>query len=160
MRNPFARKPSSAIGTRLNGPARVSLLGREQVGKTTLLRGIASRDGKPTDIRYELPMAGLFLEILQREPLTIMSQTVGQAKPDAFTKDLETVRENADGVIYMVDCRDREFFINALEDLETFVLAQRDLNGAPLLVLANRYDAEVSGCHLQVKEIDGNSRFR
>ena len=90
------------------------------------------------------PSLFVFLDVLRCGPLTVACQTVGLSKPQAFVKDVDEVRKNADGVIWMVDCSDRERWPRGFEDLDQFVLAPQELKGAPLLVLANKYNADVS----------------
>ena len=44
----------------------------------------------------------------------------------------------------MVDCRDREEWPIVMESMEEFVLAPHELQGVPLLIMANFHEAEVS----------------
>ena len=128
--------------SRVSRPCRLSLLGLEQTGKSSLLYYIASHSSPPLQVKPELPGNGLYLDVLQCANLTITGLTVGLNKPKAYTGDIDTVRANAAGVIFMVDCRDHDMFTAAREEFYALVSSNEALKNAPVLVMANWWDAQ------------------
>ena len=128
--------------TFLQDPARVSLIGNDLTGKTTLLYWLSEYDpGKPT-VTTDIPIIGLILEQIYLNNLIITSQDFGHGRPARFTKEVDVMRNNCDGVMVTVDCRDRQRWQMVPEELEGFVLTPHECKGAPLLILANWWDAE------------------
>ena len=130
--------------TRLSQQARISLLGIDSSFKTRLLHDIASYDPAQPTTTTEIPTIGLNLEVLRCESLTVAALDLGVSRPRLWTRDVDIVCENADGVVFVVDCRDRDRWADLLMDLAKFVLRPNELKGRPLLVLATNGDIEVS----------------
>ncbi|EIW80575.1 hypothetical protein CONPUDRAFT_73670 [Coniophora puteana RWD-64-598 SS2] len=128
---------------RLHRPTRISIVGLDLTSKLEILRYIASKDFEHPDIVIEIPSIGLILEILTCGPLTITALDLGGSKPTKWTRDVDWVRANTDGMIVLVDCRDHERWPELVWELKQHGLGSEELRGCPLLAVGE--DSGIEG---------------
>lgn len=115
------------------------VIGLDAAGKTTTLQSMKSRQGG--QIQTHIPTVGFLLETLEFEGsakfMTLKAWDVGGR---TFIRPL--LRHwfaTTDGIVFVVDSCDRERLQDARHELDR-VLAEEELHGKPLLVLANKQD--------------------
>lgn len=130
-----------ALGSSLWGRQQreVIVIGLDAAGKTTTLQSMKSRQGG--QIQTHIPTVGFLLETLEFEGsakfMTLKAWDVGGR---TFIRPL--LRHwfaTTDGIVFVVDSCDRERLQDARHELDR-VLAEEELHGKPLLVLANKQD--------------------
>lgn len=127
----------------LQRPARISLLTLDQTAKTEILQCLAANDSSHPTISTEIPSVGFNLAVLNCNPMTVTALDLGISRPRKWTGDVDWVRANTDGVLLVVDCRDRDRWEDVLWELANLVLQQQELPRCPLLVLGDHSNAEV-----------------
>ena len=122
-------------------PVRVTMIGFEGVGKSTLLRHIQSTPGT---VQKELPCDGLTIEHLDLgQKAQVQSFTVGGARQTRFIEQRYIQKYN-DAAVYMFDGTDRETFIENVEEMSRMLRGERALDGRPILLLVNKSDLRVT----------------
>ena len=144
MGNPLLKNESSSPYDQLHRPIRIAMTGLEASGKQTILASLASQDPTKPVIESESPTLGFTTHTLRSGPLRITAFDACPGYKQSLKLDTTTMRRNSDGVVFVIDCRDRARWVEAVEELKFLILNLEELRGAPLLVMANFVDAEVS----------------
>ncbi|XP_042328515.1 ADP-ribosylation factor 6-like [Sceloporus undulatus] len=125
--------------------ARILLLGLDAAGKTTLLYKLKMNETVTT-----IPTVGFNVEKIQ--PVNNVTFTMwdvgGQDRIRVLWKHYYT---NTDGLVFMVDSVDCERFEEARLELEALVNA-RDMEGVPVVLLANKQDLPGAWPPMEVAE--------
>ncbi|KAG5582089.1 hypothetical protein H5410_052716 [Solanum commersonii] len=137
----------------------VLILGIDKAGKTTLLEKIKSQysnlEGLPPD--RIVPTVGLNIGRVEASSTKLVFWDLG-GQP-GLRSIWEKYYEEAHAVIYVVDAASPSRFEDSKSALEK-VLRHEDLQGAPLLILANKQDladavsAEEVARYLDLKKLD------
>ena len=114
------------------GEMRVLMLGLDNSGKTTALKQLAGED-----INTITPTQGFNIKSVQTEGIKLNMWDIGGQKH--IRPYWKNYYPNTDGIIYIVDSSDNRRFDEAAEELEDLT-GQEDLEGVPILVLANKQD--------------------
>ncbi|VDP14522.1 unnamed protein product [Soboliphyme baturini] len=111
---------------------RILLLGLDNAGKTTLLKGLASED-----ITHVTPTQGFNIKSVVSEVFKLNVWDIGgQRKIRPYWKNYF---ENVDILIYVIDSSDKKRFDETgLELME--LLEEEKLSQVPLLIFANKQD--------------------
>jgi ADP-ribosylation factor-like protein 1 len=112
--------------------SRVLILGLDNAGKTTILHRINSNTVVST-----VPTVGFEVETVQINSVKIQVWDLGGQT--SIRPYWRCYYPNTHGIVYVVDCTDKERFPDAKHEL-SLLLKEEDLNGVPLLVLANKQD--------------------
>lgn len=138
-------KQASKPWTRLQAPARITLTGLYDTGKSELLARIAPYGDAHPDVVSTAPSVGVVLGTLQRDPLTMTTLDLGGSRPKgSLLQELNTIRENADGIVFIVDCRNHEGLFEVREEMKRVAFELEEVKHRPLLVLANWWEEKVS----------------
>ncbi|XP_062994840.1 uncharacterized protein LOC134407033 [Elgaria multicarinata webbii] len=125
--------------------ARILLLGLDAAGKTTLLYKL-----KLNETPMTIPTLGFNVETIQ--PINNVTFTMwdvgGQDRIRVLWKHYHS---NTDGLVFVVDSVDGDRFEEARYELEA-LLDARDLQGVPLVLLANKQDLPGAWAPLEVAE--------
>ncbi|CAD8058057.1 unnamed protein product [Paramecium primaurelia] len=125
MGNPFSNLTIS------NKP-QIIMLGFDYSGKTTILHKL-----KLGNIEHLVPNIGFNIEKLITKQFEIISWDVGGA--DKIRIIWKPYYQNGKGLIYVIDCSDRERMAEVIGELYKLML-DPILNGLPLLIYANKQD--------------------
>ncbi|KAG8826199.1 hypothetical protein FRC19_009549 [Serendipita sp. 401] len=130
--------------------ARIIMLGLNGAGKTTVLYRLKLNETIAT-----LPTAGFSVEKIDHKGTSyILWEIPGQANFSISSDYLG----NKDGVIVVVDSTDESQFATTKENMDRY-LANEDLKGCPLLVLANKQDLpNAADVHIITSKLDLMSR--
>lgn len=108
------------------------MVGLDAAGKTTILYKL-----KLNELVTTIPTIGFNVERVEYRNISFTVWDIGGQ---------ETIRplwryyyENIQGIIYVIDCNDKERLNDARHELE-MILHEEQLSEAPLLVLANKQD--------------------
>ncbi|XP_072926808.1 ADP-ribosylation factor 1-like [Hemitrygon akajei] len=111
---------------------RILMVGLDAAGKTTILYKL-----KLGEIVTTIPTIGFNVETVEYKNVSFTVWDVGGQ--DKIRPLWRHYFQNTQGLIFVVDSNDRERVSEAREEL-TRMLAEEELNGAVLLVLANKQD--------------------
>ena len=120
--------------------ARVSLLGLDQSGKTSILQHFASYGQTKAKLETTMPSIGVVLESVQRPPLSITSQTVGLSQPKSWTKDIAAMQKSLDALVFVVDYSDPQRAALAVQQIDRFSSSFEKPHQAPLMILRNAWN--------------------
>lgn len=126
----------------LSKPVRIALIGLDGAGQVSLLNHIAASGPQPPDLVTRSPPMHMDMAVLKLPRVTIVTTDVGGG--DKFRnqrKDL--VKKEIDAVIFVIDGKDRDRWIESVEELGQYVLRATELAVTPLLMLANNASDEV-----------------
>lgn len=143
-----AQPPGSGLNTapwtNLKEPTNISLLGLDHTGKSSILQHFAAYGPEPTEINILSPFEMVQLETVQHAPLTIASETTGRSAPRNWDKDVQAIQPYLDAVVFVLDHRDGQRFPAFMDQIERISSSFTKDTHAPLLILRNWYDADVS----------------
>ncbi|XP_072525416.1 ADP-ribosylation factor-like protein 14 [Salminus brasiliensis] len=146
-------------GSKAPPEARVLMLGLDGSGKSTLLYKLKYNEAVLT-----VPTVGFNVEMLETRnkgwTLTVWD-VGGQSQMRAYWKDYY---QDTSGLLFVVDSQDQRRLPEAKRELEQ-ILGSEDLDGLPLIVLANKQDlpgaasAEDVAETLELGQICGNRNW-
>uniref|UniRef100_A0A915KJD0 ADP-ribosylation factor-like protein 3 n=1 Tax=Romanomermis culicivorax TaxID=13658 RepID=A0A915KJD0_ROMCU len=123
---------------------RILLLGLDNAGKTTLLKGLASED-----ITHITPTQGFNIKSVISDGIKLNVWDIGgQRKIRPYWKNYF---ENTDVLIYVIDSADRKRFDETGMELLD-LLEEEKLNGVPLLIFANKQDLMNAAASSEIAE--------
>lgn len=132
----------------------VVVMGLDNAGKTTMLHTMKNRQGG--QIEMTIPTVGLNVKTLEFQGsakfLTLQAFDLGGRKN--FRPLMRHWFAKTDGIIFVVDSNDRRRLEDAKFELHR-ILAEDNLYGKPLLVLANKQD--LTGAAKMSDMVDGLS---
>lgn len=136
--------PVSRLFDQLPKRNSILLVGLDAAGKTTLLRNYFSQDcGR--DIATHMPSIGWVVEEVSYGNVSIYTLDLGCARPGWFIKLQRSLVAEMEAVVWVLDCSDRDRFVEAKEEFQRIVLAGKGpKRGAPILFLATKPDSQVS----------------
>ncbi|CAD8125178.1 unnamed protein product [Paramecium sonneborni] len=108
------------------------MLGLDAVGKTTILYKL-----KLGDIESIVPINGYNFEKIQIKQFDIISWDIGE--PDKIRVFWKPFFQKSDGLIFVIDCSDKERMCEAKEELHKLLLDTL-LVDLPTLIYANKQD--------------------
>ena len=128
---------------RLQHPTRIWMLGIDAAGKTTVMYQLSRRQFPHAEIVTTIPTIGFNLETVEFDRLSVTAFDMGGARK-CQPLERERIRSYSDGIVWVIDCNDRDRLVETREELSEFVLKQEDLREVPLLLLANKWDCKES----------------
>jgi ADP-ribosylation factor protein 1 len=145
----------NALFERMKGikEARILMLGLDAAGKTTILYKLKTNEETVTTI----PTIGFNVESLQYKKLKFTVWDVGGQ--DKIRPLWRHYYQNTQGLIFVVDCSDRDRINEAKEEL-TKILENEELKDTKLLVYANKRDLPNSLSGAQLTEQLGLTSMR
>ena len=114
------------------GEARLLVLGLDNAGKTTILRKLSNED-----ITNITPTAGFNIKSLSMSNFRLNVWDIGGQK--AIRPYWKQYYDSTDALIYVIDSADKKRVEETGEELSQ-LLEEDQMNGVPLLVLANKQD--------------------
>ena len=114
------------------GEARLLVLGLDNAGKTTILRKLSNED-----ITNITPTAGFNIKSLSMSNFRLNVWDIGGQK--AIRPYWKQYYDSTDALIYVIDSADKNRVEETGEELSQ-LLEEDQMNGVPLLVLANKQD--------------------
>lgn len=127
-----------------NNRYQVIMVGLDNAGKSTLLYRF--KLGKDTNT---LPTVGFNAEEISASHISsgkaysfIMWDIAGQDKPTSLRHLWAHHLMDSEGILYVVDCADKDRLIEAKRELFSRVLNRPEVEGVPLIVIANKQDVE------------------
>ncbi|CAD8159123.1 unnamed protein product [Paramecium pentaurelia] len=125
MGNPFSQLTSNQKPLYL-------MIGLDAAGKTTILQKL-----KLGTVESQTPTIGFNIEKIQSKKFDIISWDIGGA--DKLRITMKPYFQDSKGIIYVIDCFDKERMDDAKHQLQKILLDSL-LIGQPLLVYANKQD--------------------
>ena len=114
------------------GEARLLVVGLDNAGKTTILRKLSNED-----ITNITPTAGFNIKSLSMSNFRLNVWDIGGQK--AIRPYWKQYYDSTDALIYVIDSADKKRVEETGEELSQ-LLEEDQMNGVPLLVLANKQD--------------------
>lgn len=111
---------------------RILVLGLDNAGKTTVIKKLNG-----DDINSVAPTLGFKISTFQSPPFLLNIWDVGGQK--SLRSYWKNYFEGTDGLVWVVDCADREKLAACTKELHDLLKEER-LAGASLMVLANKQD--------------------
>merc|ERR1719230_524544 len=111
---------------------RILMLGLDNSGKTTALKGLAGED-----VSTITPTQGFNVKSVQQEGFKLNVWDIGGQKH--IRPYWKNYYQNTDAIVYIVDSSDRRRVDEAAEELTT-LLEEELLKGVPVLVFANKQE--------------------
>jgi ADP-ribosylation factor protein 1 len=118
-----------------NGPCKILMQGLDAAGKTTLLYKIF----KGRNIETTIPTIGFNVETAADDTSVVLWNTWDVGGRDKIRPLWRHYYQNTAACVFVVDSNDRERIDQAGEELRK-MLGEEELQGVPLLVLANKQD--------------------
>ena len=129
----------------------ILIIGLDNAGKTTLLERIKSLYTHRTfSSQHIIPTVGMNASHIDFPEARITFQDLGGARE--LHKIWESYYADAHGIIFVMDAGDRARLEECQETLER-VLSRDEVEGAPLLMLANKMDREDVMPMEEIKEV-------
>ncbi|XP_022106734.1 ADP-ribosylation factor-like protein 3 [Acanthaster planci] len=122
----------SKLGNSPSRKLRILLLGLDNAGKTTLLRGVAKED-----ISHTTPTLGFNIKTISSQGVQLNVWDIGGQK--TIRPYWKQYFEKTDVLIYVIDSADSTRLEETGEELSR-LLEEEKLSGIPLLVFANKQD--------------------
>jgi len=114
------------------GEARLLVLGLDNAGKTTILRKLSNEE-----ITNVTPTAGFNIKTILMSNFRLSVWDIGGQK--AIRPYWKQYYDSTDALIYVIDSADKKRVEETGEELSQ-LLEEDQMNGVPLLVLANKQD--------------------
>lgn len=118
--------------------ARIILIGLNASGKTTFLNTVAKQSPLlPSEVTTTIPTIGFNVEMLDIKTMKFYCWDVGGS--DRIRPLWRHFMKNVCALVFFIDSNDRERWELAANEL-LFILNEEDLQGMPILVVANKND--------------------
>jgi small GTP-binding protein len=130
------------------------VIGLDAAGKTTFLYKVRSFQPAllgTAEIVTPIPVIGFNVETLETKRHTFQSWDIGGYKYDKMRTLWCKYMRNAVGLIFFIDSTDRGRVSDAKAELGKF-LKEEELNGIPLLIVANKCDLPDGMHHSEIVE--------
>ena len=112
--------------------ARILVLGLDNAGKTTILKTLSDED-----IAQIVPTKGFNIKNLAHEGFKLTVWDIGGQ--EALRAYWSNYFNGTDLLVYVIDSSDKKRLAKSGEELQK-LLEEKDLNGVPLLIFANKQD--------------------
>ena len=131
---------------------RLLILGLDNAGKTTILYQMQLGELKVT-----VPTLGFNVETVKYENLNFKMWDLGGQSE--FRPYWKCYYEKANGIVFVIDSTDKERLDIAKQEL--FVLInEEELQGVPIVILANKQDIEGALSDIEISEMMGLSEIK
>eukprot|EP00744_Colponema_vietnamica_P014643 GILI01020492.1.p1 GENE.GILI01020492.1~~GILI01020492.1.p1 ORF type:complete len:459 (-),score=77.65 GILI01020492.1:76-1254(-) len=112
---------------------RILILGLDAAGKTTILYSL-----KVGEVVTTIPTIGFNVETVEYKSINFTCWDVGG--PDKIRALWRHYYENTSAILYVIDSTEKERFPDAKQLLDCMIIADNQLDGVPVLVMANKQD--------------------